>query len=226
MIKSPIKFTQPAMKSKNHNSPYSDNFEQESDMKNGDFPKTPIVFGVQVLKEPISPRALRLSCEITYSNVFGHHLFSGKCIFQKLQWRKKTLSFFWLKVLNPKFSHQVPPCRRFSALISIWNYEDLTDMGKYIRRICVPAENLQNKYLNWQKTQHTWDVLMVLLPRLVNKEMVMIVSGWKSIVCQNFNLYCNKPIWHPSDKILFGKMATVDKVPTSYIEQTEAMHVW
>ena len=72
-IKSLIKFTNLVM-NKNHNSPYLENFEQEPDnMKNGKieavFPKNTNVL-VQVLKEPISTKGPRLSCEITIPGRF------------------------------------------------------------------------------------------------------------------------------------------------------------
>jgi len=245
-IKSLIKFTNLVM-NKNHNSPYLENFEQEPDnMKNGKieavFPKNTNVL-VQVLKEPISTKGPRLSCEITIPGrflvitPFSESVAVSKKIASSEE--RKRLKLLIESIKPKKFGVIVRTAAEGKKVADLHSeIKDLTDKWEKIYDELRSCREPQKLLSELDKTSSILrDVLSGNFTKIVvnSKEMHDSIRDYlKSIAPERVKILHwhkgNKPIFDQFEitrqiKSSFGKTATLSSGAYIVIEQTEAMHV-
>ena len=245
-IKSLIKFTNLVM-NKNHNSPYLENFEQEPDnMKNGKieavFPKNTNVL-VQVLKEPISTKGPRLSCEITIPGrflvitPFSESVAVSKKIASSEE--RKRLKLLIESIKPKKFGVIVRTAAEGKKVADLHSEnKDHTDKWEKIYDELRSCREPQKLLSELDKTSSILrDVLSGNFTKIVvnSKEMHDSIRDYlKSIAPERVKILHwhkgNKPIFDQFEitrqiKSSFGKTATLSSGAYIVIEQTEAMHV-
>jgi ribonuclease G len=245
-IKSLIKYTNDVLKKK-HNHPNLENFVREEDNpKNGKieqvFQRNDYVL-VQVLKEPISTKGPRLSCEITLPGRFmvlspfnDHVAVSKKISSQEERKRLKVL----LESIKPKgFGIIVRTAAEGKKVADLHNeIKDLTEKWEKIYNELRSGKGPEKLLSEVDKTESFLrDILSDTVTKITvnSKEMydgirsylktfapdsVGIVQMYKGI----------KPIFEHYDvsrqiKSSFGKTSTFASGGYVVIEQTEAMHV-
>lgn len=245
-IKSLIKFTNLVI-NKNHNSPYLDNFDTEDDNdKNGKienvFPKNTFVL-TQVLKEPISTKGPRLSCEITLPGrylvlaPFAESVAVSKKISSNEE--RKRLKLLIESIKPKKFGVIVRTAAEGKKVADLHSeIKELTDKWELI------YEELRNSKLP-QKLLSEIDKTSSILRDLLNENFTKISVNKKELhdslrdylksiapeKAKILNLYKGvKPIFDQYEvtrqiKASFGKTATLPSGAYIVIEQTEAMHV-
>ncbi len=245
-IKSLIKYTNDVLKKK-HNHPNLENFEREPDnSKNGKidqvFSRNDYVL-VQVLKEPISTKGPRLSCEITIPgrymvlSPFNDHVAVSKKIgSQEERKRLKVL----IESIKPKGFGIIVRTAAEGKKVADLHTEIRNLMDKWeeiyneLRKSIEPSKLLSEV----DKTQSFLrDILSDNITKIVVNNNVM-VDGIKEYItsidpgrANIVQLYKGaKPIFEQYDisrqiKSSFGKTSTFASGGYIIIEQTEAMHV-
>lgn len=245
-IKSLIKFTNVVI-NKNHNSPYLDNFDQEVDnIKNGKienvFPKFTNVL-VQVLKEPISTKGPRLSCEITIPGrflvltPFSDSVAVSKKIANNEE--RKRLKLLIESIKPKKFGVIVRTAAEGKKVADLHSeIKDLTDKWEVIYEELRNAKEPKRLLSELDKTSSILrDLLSGNFTKIVvnSKEMYDSVKDYlKSIAPDKVKILHlhkgTKPIFDQFEitrqiKSAFGKTSTLSSGAYVVIEQTEAMHV-
>jgi ribonuclease G len=245
-IKSLVKYTNLVI-NKNHNSPYLDNFEQEEDnLKNGKieavFPKNTNVL-VQVLKEPISTKGPRLTCEITIPGrflvitPFTETVAVSKKIANSEE--RKRLKLLIESIKPKKFGVIVRTAAEGKKVADLHaEIKDLTDKWEKIYEELRIAKQPQKLLSELDKTSSILrDVLSGNFTKIVvnQKEMHDSIKDYlKNIAPERIKILHlhkgTKPIYEQYEitrqiKSSFGKTSTLASGAYIVIEQTEAMHV-
>lgn len=246
-VKSLMKYTTMVM-NKNHNSPLLDNFTQEDDNnKLGKidqvFPKQNMYILTQVLKEPISTKGPRLSCEITLP---GRYLvltpFSDSVAVSKKianNEERKRLKLL-IESIKPK---------KFGVIVrTAADGKKVADLHSEIKELSDRWENIFEELKSAEgpmKLLSELDKTSSILRDLLNENFTKIVVNRKELhdsirdylkniapdktkILQYYK--GNKPIFEQFEivkqiKASFGKTSTLSSGAYIVIEQTEAMHV-
>jgi ribonuclease G len=245
-VKSLMRFTTMVI-NKNHNSPYLDNFDLEDDnIKNGKievvFPKFTNIL-VQVLKEPISTKGPRLSCEITIPGrflvltPFSDSVAVSKKIANNDE--RKRLKLLIESIKPKKFGVIVRTAAEGKKVADLHaEIKDLTDKWELIYEELRNAKEPQRLLSELDKTSSILrDLLSGNFTKIVvnTKEMHDSVRDYlKSIAPDRVKILQlhkgTKPIFDQFEitrqiKSAFGKTATLSSGAYIVIEPTEAMHV-
>ncbi len=245
-IKSVMKYTTMVI-NKNHNSAYLDNFPLEDDnIKNGKienvFPKYTDVL-VQVLKEPISTKGPRLSCEITIPGrflvltPFSDSVAVSKKIANNDE--RKRLKLLIESIKPKKFGVIVRTAAEGKKVADLHSeIKDLTDKWEQIYEELRNAKEPQRLLSELDKTSSILrDLLNGNFTKIVvnSKEMHDSIRDYlKSIAPDRVKILQlhkgTKPIFDQFEitrqiKSAFGKTATLSSGAYIVIEPTEAMHV-
>lgn len=245
-IKSLIKFTN-LVNNKNHNSAYLDNFELEADNeKNGKiemvFPKYTNVL-VQVLKEPISTKGPRLTCEITIPGRFLviTPFYDSVAVSKKISSNeeRKRLKLLIESIKPKKFGVIARTAAEGKKVADLHaELKDLTDKWEKIYEELKSAKEPQKLLSELDKTSSILrDILSGNFSKIVvnTKEMHDSIKDYmKSIAPEKTKILHlhkgTKPLFDQFDvtrqiKASFGKTATMSSGAYIVIEPTEAMHV-
>ncbi|MFM2393694.1 MAG: hypothetical protein RLZZ546_1676, partial [Bacteroidota bacterium] len=245
-IKSLIKYTN-LVNNKNHNSCYLDNFDLEPDNeKNGKiemvFPKYTNVL-VQVLKEPISTKGPRLTCEITIPGRFLviTPFYDSVAVSKKISSNeeRKRLKLLIESIKPKKFGVIARTAAEGKKVADLHaELKDLTDKWEKIYEELRAAKEPQKLLSELDKTSSILrDILSGNFSKIVvnTKEMHDSIRDYlKNIAPEKtkiLNLHKgSKSVFDQFEvtkqiKASFGKTATMSSGAYIVIEQTEAMHV-
>ncbi len=245
-IKSLLRYTTMVI-NKNHTSPYLDNFKLEEDnLKNGKieqvFPKYTNVL-VQVLKEPISSKGPRLSCEITIPGrflvitPFSDSVAVSKKIANADE--RKRLKLLIESIKPKKFGVIVRTAAEGKKVADLHaEIKDLTDKWEHIFEELKNADQPKRILAEVDKTSIILrDLLSGNFTKIIvnTKEMHDSIRDYLKQIAPDrikiLQLYKgSKPIFDQYEvtrqiKSAFGKTSTMSSGAYIVIEQTEAMHV-
>lgn len=245
-IKSLIKYTNDVIQKK-HNVPQLDNFVQEPDnFKNGKidqvFSKNNNVL-VQVLKEPISTKGPRLSCEITIPGryvvltPFADTVAVSKKI--SSQDERKRLKILVESIKPKKFGVIVRTASEGKKVVDLHNeIKELTDRWNKIFTELRDSKGPDKLLSEIDKTTSILrDILSGSFTKIVvnNKEMYSNIRDYmQGIASDKVNIVSlykgSKSIFDNFDvtrqiKASFGKTSTMSSGAYIVLEHTEAMHV-